>query len=448
LRTASVRRTVVAALVAGACGAAAGSAQAAPQVDNLTQGTHDKTALVGGGVELAPALNQTFDAPPPADWVKPWVTPGGGAPASGGIVSVDRARLDTGVPGGAGTSVAYKATFGKEAFQHLGFGVDFDADTRWAIFSTLNTSDSIYARVNVGAGDVLQKKLDGVLPDTAHDFRIDWTTTGFVFYVDGLEVARHVVVMPVTPSALTAQASDVLAATAPNPEVPLKIDSMSVRKATAGTYTSKVFDAGSSRVASIAFTPVATTPAGTAIAYQTRTSADNVNWSAWGPASATKPARYFQYKATLTTNDVAVTPRLTKATVDFKLQTVQPSPGAGTGGGGTTNTPPADKTKPRIAIPREADVTSRGKVRMLLECPGTERFCIVGLKLKWKGKTVASKGKTIDGGDSAYITPKLSKAARRKLAKAGKLKVVVKLTVTDAAGNVKKSSKGIWLYPV
>jgi hypothetical protein len=112
-----------------------------------------------------------------------------------------------------------------------------------------------------------------------------------------------------------------------------------------------------------------------------------------------------------------------------------------------STSPGKDTTKPKVKLPREADVTSNGKVRILLECPDTEKLCKVALKLKWKGKTVASKSKTIDGGDSAYITPKLSRAARNKLAKAGKLKVVAKLTVKDAAGNVKKSSRGIWLYP-
>ena len=72
----------------------------------------------------------------------------------------------------------------------------------------------------------------------------------------------------------------------------------------------------------------------------------------------------------------------------------------------------------------------------------------MALKFKWDGDTVASKSGKIDGGDSRYITLKLSKAAKKKLAKAGKLKVVATLTVTDAAGNKRKSSKAIWLYRI
>ena len=90
----------------------------------------------------------------------------------------------------------------------------------------------------------------------------------------------------------------------------------------------------------------------------------------------------------------------------------------------------------------------RGKVRLLLTCPDDETRCNVALKFKWDGDTVASKSGKIDGGDSRYITLKLSKAAKKKLAKAGKLKVVATLTVTDAAGNKRKSSKRIWLYSI
>ncbi|HEX2411260.1 MAG TPA: hypothetical protein VHJ39_08840, partial [Solirubrobacteraceae bacterium] len=288
-----------------------------------------------------------------------------------------------------------------------------------------------------------------------------------------------------------------------------------LRTKTTGTYTSKVFDAGDARVTGITFTPQAQPP-GT-VTYETRSSSNGTTWSAWGAPNATPPARYFQYRAALTTTDVNTTPRLTGATVNFALDTTAPttSIGAITVNGSTAKVPfssndasarfecsldggaykscsspaeyrslkagshsvsvrakdaygnlgaaaskqfsvaapqggggAADITKPKIALPREADVTSKGKIRMLLQCPDTEQLCTVGLRVMWKGKKVASKGKTIDGGDSAYVTPKLSRAAKKKLAKAGKLKVVVKLTVTDAAGNVKKSSKSVWLYPV
>ena len=171
-----------------------------------------------------------------------------------------------------------------------------------------------------------------------------------------------------------------------------------------------------------------------------------MTWSNWGPTSATRPAQYFQYRANLTTPDTAFTPRLTKASVDFQIATdPQPGPGTQPPGGGNTG---GDTKKAKIGMPRDADVTKRGKVRLLLTCPDDETRCNVALKFKWDGDTVASKSGKIDGGDSRYITLKLSKAAKKKLAKAGKLKVVATLTVTDAAGNKRKSSKSDLALPL
>lgn len=87
-----------------------------------------------------------------------------------------------------------------------------------------------------------------------------------------------------------------------------------------GSYTSCITDAGQvvnwSRL-----TLSATVPAGTEILLESRTSQDGVSWSSWTPAGAVvhgvstvptyAPAgRYFQYRATLRTTDVRVSPEL------------------------------------------------------------------------------------------------------------------------------------------
>ncbi len=97
-------------------------------------------------------------------------------------------------------------------------------------------------------------------------------------------------------------------------------------------------------------------------------------------------------------------------------------------------------------MPRDADVNRRGKVKVLLTCPDDERFCRATLAFKSGRKIIASKSGKIDGGDSRYITLKLSKAAKKQLAKASKMKVTAVLVVRDAAGNKRTSSKKIWLY--
>jgi hypothetical protein len=427
LRTASVRRTVAAALIAGTLGATGGTAQAASQVDDFTGGAHDKTALFGGGVEIAPAFNESFDQAP-APWLTPWRTPSEATTASGGVLQVNEALLDSGSVAGVGSSISFRATLGGQEDQHAGYASGFN-DGQWAIFSRKTGSTNIWARTAGGTSAVSQETELPTIPTNApHDFRIDRTAQGFKFYVDGNLVAEDT--DPFTTETLYAQASD-LSAT-----VPLTLESMSLRNVTQGVFTSKVFDAGSATVTGIAFTKTIAT----GLSYETSTSSDGVNWTPFS-AGAIQPARYFRYRALLSTTDVAVSPRLTAATVDFTLASTNP------GGGGST--PPAgDTKKPRLGMPRDADVTRRGKVKILLTCPDDELFCRVALVFKSGRKTVASKSGKIAGGDSRYITLKLSKAAKKQLAKARKLKVAATLTVIDAAGNKRTSSKKIWLYPI
>jgi hypothetical protein len=437
LRTASVRRTVAAALIAGTLGATGGTAQAASQVDDLTQGTHGSTALVAGGVEIAPAFDAMFNgsALPQGFESRQWTAGTGGATPNGSAMIVDRARGVNGIAGKPGSSLSFTATFGGQRAQHVGFAIDFNSP-QWAAFSTWESSDTIYARVRNGGPEPAPIPIPGVVPGTEYKFQIDWTATGFVFSVDGIKRAQHDVAIP-APAAgempFTSQASDF------DDSHTLAVKSMSLRNVVQGTFESRVFDAGDARVASIAFGHEQTTPANTSIAYETSTSSDGSNWSAWS-AGAIPPARYFKYRAILNTTDVAVTPRLTKATVDFTIANTNP-------GGGTT--PPAgDTKKPRLSMPRDADVNRRGKVKILLTCPDDELFCRAALVFKSGRKTVASKSGKIAGGDSRYLTLKLSTAAKKQLAKARKLKVAATLKVTDAAGNKRTSSKKIWLYPI
>lgn len=429
LRTATVRRTVAAALVAGALGTATGTAQAASQVDDFTQGGHDKTALVGGGVELAAAFNETF-AQTPAGWITPWPDATEATPPANGTLDLNQALLNSGSPvAGPGSSIAFRATLGGQEDQHAGYASGFN-DGQWAIFSRKSpsaNSTNIWARTAGGIATAQETELPTITTNAPHDFRIDRTTQGFKFYVDGNLVAEHT--DPFTTQPLYAQASDLTAT------VPLKLESMSLRNVNQGTFTSKVFDAGSAAVTAIQFTNTTAT----GLSYETSTSSDGVTWTPFS-AGAIQPARYFKYRALLSTTDVAVSPRLTAATVDFTIANTNTNPGGGSA------PPVGDTKKAKIAMPRDADVTKRGKVRLLLTCPDDETRCSVALKFASGGKTVASKSGKIDGGDSRYISLKLSKAAKKKLAKAGKLKVVATLTVTDAAGNKRKSSKRIWLY--
>jgi hypothetical protein len=432
LRTATVRRTVAAALIAGALGATGGTAQAAPQQDDFTQGTHDKTALVGGGVEIAPTFTTAFEGPAlPAGWITGnWAASGSVNPAGGMTISEAWARNDA--PAGPGSSLRFNATFRSQPAQHVGFGVDY-ATGPWAIFSSSTGNGGVYARINTGTGtaDTAPEVRVGDT-GTAYDLRIDWIDTEFVFYVNSVEKARFGATG--MPSTVKSLASDFVGGT----DTELKVSSMALRTSKSSTFTSRTFDAGDARVTGISFTPEAETLDGTSISYETQTSSDNGTWSAWGPVGAAPPARYFRYRANLSTPNAAFTPRLKKATVDFTIANTNP--------GGGSAPPSGDTKKPKIGMPRDADVNKRGKAKILLACPADELFCKATLKFVSGRKTIASKSGKIAGGDSRYITLKLSKAAKKQLAKARKMKVTATLTVVDASGNKRTSSKKIWLY--
>ena len=60
----------------------------------------------------------------------------------------------------------------------------------YAIVSTFNTSDSLYARTSDGSQE-LRTALAGITLNVYHDVRIDWQPTQVDYYVDGALVASH-----------------------------------------------------------------------------------------------------------------------------------------------------------------------------------------------------------------------------------------------------------------
>ena len=106
-----------------------------------------------GEVVLAPTLSAEFEGTAlPAGWTSTlWAGGGpGGSTVGGGAVVVDGALLATDATYGPGRSIEFDATFGAATFQHAGFGVDVNNVNRWAMFSTNNTTDTVFARTNNG----------------------------------------------------------------------------------------------------------------------------------------------------------------------------------------------------------------------------------------------------------------------------------------------------------
>jgi hypothetical protein len=298
---------------------AAGTAQAATVTDTFTGGTHLNTVLSGGAVSIG-AFDTGFDGTAlPAGWT--------GGTVAGSALTVNGVLADSHVMAVAGSSLQFRATFGAEMHQHVGFGTGF-AGAPWAIFSTEATTDQILVRTFDGTSN--QKDVVPAIvakPGEAHNYRIDWATNNTVtYYVDGTLVATQNVHAFVPTLPVFAQArdndSDPITGTAA-----LSVDSMMLRTTKTGTFTSKVLDSGDARVASMAFRPTADLPA--QVTYQLRSgptpTAGGAGWSGWVTPSAAPPRRYVQYKATLTTPDVLTSPKLTKVAVDFRIDSTAPA---------------------------------------------------------------------------------------------------------------------------
>ena len=117
------------------------------------------------------------------------------------------------------------------------------------------------------------------------------------------------------------------------------------------------------------------------------------------------------------------------------VATYPPPPGSQPPGQPSGNAP-ADRAKPRLKVrTKRARVSRKGKVVLRARCPKTEVRCRIAVKLRHKGKRIASGRKTVAGGKTAKITVRLTRAARRKLARAGSLKAQAVWTTRDAAGN-------------
>ena len=255
-----------------------------------------------GEVILAPTVGAEFSGPGlPEGWVAVNWNSQGTATIVDGVLLVDGARvancatpaacaaetLDntaaaTCLPGRE--SLEFSANYSGDQFQHAGLGQTFSSTSEpWAIFSTLS-GGMLFARTNTGNGAI--DTPIGVAPlGEFHRYRIDWTPTSVVYYVDGALVATHNVAVagPMRPVA----ASDF------NPFGGIVfVDWMRLLPAsTPGEFESRVFDANS-LVNWKSIQWQADVPAGTTLQISVRTGNTAVpdgNWSAWLPIAAPGP---------------------------------------------------------------------------------------------------------------------------------------------------------------
>jgi hypothetical protein len=317
---------------------------------DFAQGTTDAgtahAALADGEVILAPTAGSDFPgAALPASWfAAPWAA-GGAATVTGGTLVLDGASAGTDASYGPGRSLEFVATFSGQANQHIGFGVDYNGPP-WAMFSTA-TGGVLQARTD----NAINTPLPGSWLGAAHRFRIDWLAGEVVYFIDGVEVARHAHAVggPMRPLG-----SDLLPGGGTAVVDWLRLTPY----AGAGTFLSRVFDgAGPTGWGTAAWT--ADTPAGTSVALAVRsgdTAAPDGSWTAFLPVpvsggAVAMNARYVQYRAELATTDPGRTPVLHDVTLTCEPGSDGDPPvisnrAAAPDGGGTSATVSWDTDEP------------------------------------------------------------------------------------------------------
>ena len=119
---------------------------------------------------------------------------------SGGLVTVDGIRVNPADPAAysSGRSLEFVATFVATANQHIGFASGNNAPPNeifnstppvWAIFST-GSGGALMARTWSGAGNI-DYPIPGNWLGSPHQYRIEWTATNVVYFIDGQQVASQ-----------------------------------------------------------------------------------------------------------------------------------------------------------------------------------------------------------------------------------------------------------------
>jgi hypothetical protein len=293
-------------------------------VVDFTAGTQSNTAVtneVGGQVQLA----QTFDDFTGTTLGSAWATTSwasaGGGPASvtvaNSILSVGGAQVaSAAVP--VGTPIEAMASIAAAPYQHFGLatGLSAVAGNYWAIFSTMGTTNTLFARVNINGAT--QDVSLGALPSGFHDYLIQPVGGGFQFYVDG---ALQTTINATIPTGTGIKA--VFSEFGGSPLAPLQIDWVRYGAfASSGTFTSVIFNAGTAAVYASAIWD-ASTPVGTTMTVQVRTSSNGTTWSSWQTItddmsiSPTLSGQYVQYQVIFTTTNPALSPVLDDITFNW-----------------------------------------------------------------------------------------------------------------------------------
>ncbi len=316
--------TALVATAAMAIGPAWASAAPSPLTDDVQSDFAAAGAQTGtwavepGQVRLKlGTVAENFDTALPSGWAAtPWAAGqtgpnvGGNAAVSGGQLIVDGARVSdaNATPSfSAPQTLEFRAAFGADEFQNVGFGDTFDTGP-WAMFSTgpnnTNTPGTFFARTNTAAMNGTQTDTAIAVgptfdPTATNLYRIEWTASDVKFYVNGALVATHPVAIA---APMRAVASDLNRPADAGPTV--KVDWVGMGAVpSSGTFTSRVLSADSAHTV---WGNLTATSSGTTFETRTgNTATPDASWSGFqavgaGGAIQSPSGQYIQYRATLT----------------------------------------------------------------------------------------------------------------------------------------------------
>ena len=278
-------------------------------LSDFASGTNSNTFVSevnGGQLILAPTVGENFSGSTlPSGWTANEWTPGSGGTAtvSGGSIAVEGSRAGTNADYAAGATLESLATFRAAPWQHIGWVGDFNFNQNWAIFSTRETSNQLFARTSDGTNTPIAGNWIG----TAHTYRIDRTATQAIFSIDGTQVAVH--------TFNYAERMRPLISDNNINGIPVSVNWLRVTPyAASGTFASRIFDAGVVKT----WGAVNYTTSGSIIAISARTGntpSPDGTWTGFinvasSGASLGLSGRYIQYRAALSTADTSQTPTL------------------------------------------------------------------------------------------------------------------------------------------
>ncbi len=368
-----------------------------------------------GEVILAPTVGAEFydsTTIPNPDWEV--LTYGGGSPSvtvSGGQVHVGTARLrQTGLYG-PGRVLEFVATYTGGLYQAGGWGYSFNgADGYiWSTFDTVNIGTALYTNTNNTYYHI--PETSGSWLNSAHRYRIEWTSTGVTYFIDGNQVRSDTAtfLQNMRPMFADNVADSNL----------LHVDWVRMSPyASTGTYLSRVLDSGGpSTWGNAAWT--AETPAGTSVTLSVRsgnTATPDGTWTTFSPITngasiGVTGARYLQYQAVLTTSNTDRTPALKEICISYTDSTAPAI---------VSQSPAPNATNVAIS----STVTVGFSEPMLASTINTSTF-----RLRASGATSDVPATVSYAGTTATLTPTTA------LSLATQYQVTVAGTVSDVNGN-------------